>query len=325
MKDKVVSAVFCLLIAVLFGGVGAFASWAIGVTVYDGWRAQDWVRVQAQVDGYDAGDIQYRYAIDGREYHGNRLTVSPLKSDDAIGEELHSRLTEARASRKPITVYFNPDKPEESVVDREWGWRSIVFLVPFALGFGGVGVVALVWMGSLLRPDRPARVPSRVAQNWSGVGFIWVFAFFWNSLAFPIGIFVAEDAIASREWLGLFFLLFPLFGLFLLLGAVMSTVRALRGGPGIPTAPAAAPAPKRPRMVGDGDDAPVVQALAGQPVAGLSAQQREALKSLTPAQRAQVGKLLALGPVIKKIAIGIAIFIFALTLIPAVVALVMNS
>jgi len=47
---KLGSVAFCLLFAVVFGGVGVFASWAIASTVLEAQRAKDWVRVKASVD-----------------------------------------------------------------------------------------------------------------------------------------------------------------------------------------------------------------------------------------------------------------------------------
>ena len=230
-QGRVAMAFFLLLFALAFGAVGAFASWAIGVTVHDGWRARDWVKVAADVDGYDAGEIQYRYRIDGREYSGRRLTVSPLGGEDGISEELHSRLAEARAARRPITVFVNPEAPAESMVDRDVHWTTIVFMLPFALGFGGVGLGALWGVWRVVRPEPAKKAGPRVKSDGaSALGTTWVFAFFWNVIAFPIAIAVLMEAIPDGEWLALLVLLFPLIGLLILFGAIAGTWNHLRRG-----------------------------------------------------------------------------------------------
>ncbi|NJD87203.1 MAG: DUF3592 domain-containing protein, partial [Betaproteobacteria bacterium] len=159
---KLGSALACLLFAVPFGGVGVFATWAIGSTVHEAWRARDWVRVKATVleadlrssGGSDGGTTyqalgSYRYDFAGKQFTGSRLGISQVGGSDNIDDwhhEVSARLADARSAGKPVTVWVNPDNPVESVLDRELRWGEILFLVPFSLAFGGVGVGALVAM-----------------------------------------------------------------------------------------------------------------------------------------------------------------------------------
>lgn len=252
----------CLVVALVFGGVGAFASWAIGSTIAEAHRTRDWVRVKATVEraslatGSQSATFHaegaYRYSFAGREYSGSRLGLSKVGGSDNIDdwhEAVNARLEDARAAGRPITVWVDPDNPADSVLDRDIRWNEIVFFVPFALAFGGVGVGALVAIPFVLRgkaggAPRAAAVP---AQGGSGAGFVWLFAFFWNALSFPIAILAVPQVVRDGEWAGLLVLLFPLVGVGLLWAAASATVTAvrarLRGAP--PPARAAASAPGR--------------------------------------------------------------------------------
>ena len=62
---------------------------------------------------------------------------------------------------------------------------------------------------------------------------LWVFAFFWNVVSFPIAILVVRDVVtANGEWVALLVLLFPLIGVLVLWAAIASTVSLLRRGGG---------------------------------------------------------------------------------------------
>ena len=235
---KLGAALFCLLFAVPFGGVGAFATYGIYKMIHDGVRAKEWVRVKAEV----TGDASYRYTFKGATYSGDRLGTMPFNgtSDvDDFDDRVGSLFAQAREEKKPITVFVNPDNPAESMVDRQIRWMLMLFFVPFALAFGGVGVGMLVAIVFILRGDRKATKKDRaaaaaaataVSQQSSGAGFLWIFAFFWNSIAFPIAALTVPDIIRSGEWVGLLVLLFPLVGVGLLWAAIAATVQRFRRG-----------------------------------------------------------------------------------------------
>lgn len=258
---KLGSALACLLFAVPFGGVGVFATWAIGSTLQEAWRAKEWVRVKASVEGatlhsshgseggttYRA-EGTYRYAFQGKPYSGSRLGLSAIGGSDNIDDwhhEVSATLEDARAAGKPITVWVNPDNPAESVLDRGIRWSELLFLVPFSLAFGGVGVGALVAMvyvlkgkGGEAQGDRTQAALGQALGTVSKDGaqpdgatprFLWAFAFLWNSISWPIAILVVKDIAQTGEWAGLLVLLFPLVGLGLLWAAVATTWSAFAG------------------------------------------------------------------------------------------------
>lgn len=249
---KLGAAAACLLFAVPFGGVGAWATWSIGSTLHDAWRARQWVRVPATVEdaslatssNSDGDDTfravgRYRYEFGGKRYTSGRLGLSTMGGSDNIDDwhqEVSARLEEARAAGRPVDVWVNPGKPAEAVFDRGVRWGEVLFLVPFSLAFGGVGVGAVVAMVYVLKgrgpgewsrrgPDRAAGSAGREVRPAGDASplFLWIFAFFWNALSWPIAALVVKDVSKTGEWLGLVVLLFPLVGLLVLWGAIAAT------------------------------------------------------------------------------------------------------
>ena len=224
------SVAFALVFAVCFGAVGMFATWVMVSTVYEGWSAREWVRVKADVVAYGGGKIAYRYRVGERDFSGDKLGPG-LISGGEIDDALDARISSAQSEQKPITVFVNPDDPRQSVVDAEIPWQLVLFMTPFALAFGGVGLGALVVAVKLALPgsqEKEAKAKPQVAG--SGAGFLWLFAFFWNSLAFPIALIAVPEMIRDGEWLGLLVLIFPLVGLLLVWAAIASTWSAIKLG-----------------------------------------------------------------------------------------------
>lgn len=241
MSGKVGGALFALLFAVCFGGVGLFASIAMGAALWEGIAVREWVRVRAHVDRYDSSGVHYRYRIGERDYGGDKIGVGWLQGSEVDGE-VEARLNAALGSEKPLTVFVDPEDPSKSVVDPQIPWTLLAFLTPFAFAFGGVGLGATYMFfhilfgsdgkkkdgGRAARPEGPMVVKSGAGRE---VGFLWIFTFFWNAIAFPIALVAVPDLIRKGEWLGLLVLIFPAIGLLLLWGAIDATLRMLRRGP----------------------------------------------------------------------------------------------
>jgi hypothetical protein len=236
---KLGAILFCLAFVVSFGAVGVGATWAIASTVYDAMRSGDWVKARASVDPLPAES--YRYSFQGREYTGSRLGTFALggSSDvDDWDERLAAYLSEARESGKPIMVYVNPDNPAEALIDRDIRWKLLLFMSPFALVFGGVGVGALYAMIRIIRGRKRQKKKSIAARDKrviatsadTSVGFMWMFALLWNAISWPIAILAVPEMLQGENWIGLLVLLFPFIGLMLLWGAIRMTFGKVRGG-----------------------------------------------------------------------------------------------
>lgn len=343
MREKLGAALLCLAFAIPFGGIGAGASWAIVATIQDGMRAKEWVRVKAEVLSHGGGSVLYRYQMDGKSYTGDRLGTNVLGGTDNVDswhEDMESRLSAARSEGKPITVFVNPDNPQESMADREIRWKLLVFLVPFALAFGGVGVGALYMLGRTFTGGKADAAPAGQTRRQArkveadqrpGVLMLWVFAFFWNAIAFPIAILFVPQAIEEGEWLGLLVLLFPIIGVLVVWGAVMGTVNYFRHGSATAPQPAR---PARPAMVGERamDDEAVPAALGPQYAdvermlggAGvtLTDSQKRVFSNLSMEQKQAIRKAVEWAPQAKKVALwAIGIFV-AVQIASAVIGVV---
>ena len=239
MKGKLGAALFCLAFALPFGGVGAGAAWAFATMIYDGMRAKDWVLVKADV----VGQSSYRYTFNGETYTNDRLGTFRLggTSDvDDFDERVASILANGRDEKRPITVFVNPDKPAESMVDREIRWTFALVLMPFALAFGAVGVGALWFLYKSVREPAVTKAGKRrsaagvsaapMDSAMSGIGGLWFFAIVWNAISFPAAMLAVPQAIANGEWVLLFVLIFPVIGALILWGAISATFSALRRG-----------------------------------------------------------------------------------------------
>jgi hypothetical protein len=241
VKERLLAALFCLLFAGVFGGVGVFATWMIAATIYDGTRAQDWVRVKAYVESLYGTEVQYRYTFQGREYSGSRLGATPVGGSDNIDDwsaNLQDRLAAAKADHHPITVLVDPEKPSDSMIDARIRWNFLVFLLPFSLAFGAVGAGALYALTGVLRGKSnkserrgPVHRDAGIASDArSSIIGLWGFAFLWNVISFPLALLFVPRLINDGEWMGLFVVLFPLIGMFLVWTAAKATWAYLRRG-----------------------------------------------------------------------------------------------
>ena len=318
MKAKLGAALFCLAFAIPFGGVGVGASWVLARMIQDGLRAEDWVGVKATVESFGNGSVVYRYRFAGQDYGGDRLGANPIGGTDNVDswhDDMAAMLSEAKKTGKPITVWVNPDNPSESMVDRTIRWKLAVFIIPFALGFGGVGLAALViFFRTLFRSadeveKDPVGTPSGKA---GGVLMLWIFAFFWNAISVPIAILAVPEGIESGQWAVLLVLLFPLVGLLLVWGAIASTIKAIKGA--FTRAPSQPAAPSPPvndggfargmlddkpaaAMIDTSDDGmppppdPIVAELERLSGKKLTAEQRAEMEKMGPKSKAMVAKL----------------------------------
>jgi hypothetical protein len=229
MKDNWSTSAVLLVFTLVFGGVGLGASWAIVSTLRDGYAARDWVRVKADVLSYSGDALSYRYRVGDKEFKGSRLSVGFMEPSE-IDSDLHARLTAAEKDKKPITVFVDPADPARSVVDIGIPWQMLLFLTPFALAFGGVGVGTLYMAVKLQTGGDEPESGEKVTSTSTGALGIWVFAFFWNALAIPISAIAVPKMVQEGEWWGLLILIFPLIGLLMLWSAIRLTWLAIIRG-----------------------------------------------------------------------------------------------
>jgi hypothetical protein len=284
---------------VLFGAGGAGPSWAIDKTIHDGMRAMDWVLVKATVDAFNRGQVSYRYTFQGREYKGDRMGSAILGGRDNLDSwhsDMASLLSAAQKEGKPISVFVNPDNPAESMIDRTIRWKLVLVFLPFALGFGGVGVGALWFLGKALVGESPSRMPQAAeipaAPAASGAPG--------TSTVFARGM-INDSAPASSS----------------AAAATTSSIRSFDAVLGddsapAPAVPATVPSAATPDLEG------VLKLFDKN--AKLTPQQRAALAKLTPEQKAMLGKISNWAPSMKKWIIGLVGLIVALQFVPSILS-----
>lgn len=247
---------FLTLFGLPFFCVGAgVLLFSIMPTLYDAARMASWPEtpatlLQAQLVTSHSNksttyrvEAEYRYNIDGRDYHGSRVAIGA--GGDNVGDfqqTLGGRLENAYRIGQTVSVWYDPANPADAVLNRDIRWGLLGFKSIFVILFGGVGF-ALIYFG--LRGVKTAAAPASGAQPWlqrpewqggvirsgekTGMYFAWGFAVFWNLISTPAALFV-PDIWREKGALALLVLIFPFVGLCLLFWAVKTTLEWRRFG-----------------------------------------------------------------------------------------------
>lgn len=221
-----------MIFAVCFGAVGVFTGWVIASTLSQAWSVRGWTKVDAEVVRYGgADDLEYKYRVGDREFTGRRLGIGALENME-VDHAVNERITRAFNDKQPLAVLVDPNEPLNSVADGSIPWTLVLFMTPFALGFGGVGLGALYVAVRQLIPAAPEEEKQTTISSDAGGGFLALlgFTFLWNALAMPISALFVPEMIRTGEWLGLIVLIFPLAGLLMIWGTIHSGINWLRRG-----------------------------------------------------------------------------------------------
>ncbi len=253
---RLTGAILCLLLGLPLAGIGALCAWIAGKEAWDEKRARDWVSVRADVVPGGLGAVAgthrtgyFAYSFEGRRYEGRRLSTGALWDDDIDRwrSEFADELQKAKAAGRGVSLWVNPDDPAESAFYRNAQWDRVILFGLLALGVGGAGLGALR-SAAAIAAGRAAE--GKVANGGTGAGFFWIFALLWNGFAYLVAFLALPDILESREWGGLFLLLFPLVGTFLAWAAVGATVNAIKAAVARSARP---PPPKRAARAGAAD------------------------------------------------------------------------
>lgn len=152
----------------------------VGFVVHSFWRAADAQlryqstegtvlesRVTSSSDGdgttYGLG-IRYSYTVGGQTFESDRYAFGSGKSSDGHGRA--SALVRQHPAKSKLTVYYDPAKPQEAVIDRHVDPTMkflVLFLQPFiliGLGFIGALIIMPLQRRRISRfAERPADVP----------------------------------------------------------------------------------------------------------------------------------------------------------------------
>ena len=206
---------------------------------YNAARMQFWEPVEAKLLSsevkYYQGDsttykviADYTYPVNGRVYEGDR--VSLYSGSDNVGSYHQDMGRKLRNSDNLVTVYYNPDNPQESIIDRSIRWGMVGFMSIFGVLFGMVGVGAM-WFGwrgdkrivtaeSHEKPwtSKPEWAANKIYSNakLEMYGLLF-FSVFWNLITWPAVILGAEKIYEKLPLIVcILFALFPIIGVYLI-------------------------------------------------------------------------------------------------------------
>jgi hypothetical protein len=223
-----------LVLLAAFGAVGIFSGYVIVTTVRDAYRAPDWPQVPATVLGIGEGGASYTYEYLGKKYTSDRLGsfwVGGTSDVDDWDARMGSKLTAALESGKPLTAFVNPGNPRDAMLDHELRWKLLLFFVPFALGFGIVGVAGFLFfvvkaLGLERRSSQPVFKP-KTREMFTQ----WGFGILWNAISVPIALLAIPEMWAKGEWFPVILIsIFPLIGALVVWGALITTWHVIRAG-----------------------------------------------------------------------------------------------
>ncbi len=159
-------------------------------------------------------------------------------------------------------------------------WKGAGFLSLFALTFGGagIGLIAASVAGRRLAERKALAAARHPAEPWlwrpdwaagriedtgrKGQYLSWIFAAFWNLIAWPVGVLVVRAALAQGNRLALLGLMFPAAGILLLVSAIRASWRERKFGVSV------LELATTPGVVGHGLAGTVQTASAAQPTTG---------------------------------------------------------
>lgn len=167
--------IFMKIISVVIVGVFALAAAYISYTLVRDIQAveksRNWVAVPAKVISYALAvsspavsvsaaasnpkseyiKAEYSYGFDGKTYTGTQIDFADRHADN-FAQERRARQMKT-LSQGDITVYVDPQNPQEAVVDRSLPAEKALFMAFFLLFPCGLGTIFVVF--TLLQPIKP--------------------------------------------------------------------------------------------------------------------------------------------------------------------------
>ena len=157
--DRLFAVAFVLLFVGGFGAAGLFILWgyfrarrqaqaSLGWPAVEGEILEAYVRREEETDADGEWrvtyfpEVRYAYRVLGQEYVGNQITFGGTLggSSPARARAVVARYPEGER----VTVYYNPDNPQEAVLERKVAAPWLLLVV------GGAFLTAAVCIGGLL-------------------------------------------------------------------------------------------------------------------------------------------------------------------------------
>jgi len=144
---KITGILFGLIFGLLFAGGGFFMALETAVPTFQSWKAmKQWQSTTAtilSVRGEDNDTLaNYKYSVSGRIYENNRVYLAAFK--DNIGsyhKNKFNQLNQLKNNRHPVTIWYDPNNPENSVIDRDMRWGLFILMSGFCSVFIFIGLI----------------------------------------------------------------------------------------------------------------------------------------------------------------------------------------
>ena len=163
-----------VIFGLLFAGAGAFIAFETAVPTYLTWvEMKGWNATQAKILGAGGEDnavtATYQYEVGGNTYRGERVYLASFT--DNIGSyhiDMRRYLAAKRRSGQAVTIWFDPDNPDDSVIDRDMRWGLFALMTLFCSVFIILGLVVAI--ASLRQKStnhgRPRLRLAEMRQSW---------------------------------------------------------------------------------------------------------------------------------------------------------------
>ena len=165
---------FGVIFGLFFAAAGGFIALETAVPTYFAWiEMKEWHATQAKIieaGGEDNGvTATYQYEVAGNEYQGVRVHIANFK--DNIGPyhiDMRRYLTEKQRTGQPVTIWFDPDNPADSVIDRDMRWGLFALMSVFCSVFIIIGLVVAIasLKGKVTNHASPRFRLAEMRQSW---------------------------------------------------------------------------------------------------------------------------------------------------------------
>lgn len=206
----------------LFFVIKPLGDWAI----MQSWVSTEAILQSAKVDSFISTDsegrsstqyqslIQYSYQVNGQSYTGTRGRINDMSSSD---REPHAELVNTIRrvyDRRQLYVWYDPDKPSNSIYQRTFYFSNLIFMAIFSLIFmmAGFGIANYSRFFGKQLTVNPAAIRGEPWSNfveWTSPEVysdienrrkIWWFIAIFCSLFFGVFAFMA---ISSGHWVAI--------------------------------------------------------------------------------------------------------------------------
>jgi hypothetical protein len=186
LADSLLSLIKIIAIPLLFVGSG-WASYLLWTDSATWWNMRSYTQVQAHVTDAELREkkgsrsdeiylrliVSYTYSFGGKEFKGDDLGPGMSGSSDAVKTAVYRQLKAAPDGM--VSVWVNPKRPQDAVLDRRFGWRWV-----------GLMFIASVLAFIIAYCNMPNRSISELVGTTAGWFPKTVFALLWNIAAWPV-------------------------------------------------------------------------------------------------------------------------------------------